>query len=263
MNVKILKGLLVLVVIVVAAYFIIDLFSFGDDVEIGNVSVETKEKFADLIFEQIRSSETIIEDSLAKSDLDIITNKLLSNLDSTNYLYEFYLLDNPQMNAFAIPGGKIFIFKGLIKELESTEQLAAVLSHEIGHIEEKHVLKKLVAELGIDIILGGDESIGGAVGKMMMSFSFSRSIEEDADDFGLKLLDRSDVDPRVMGEVFAKFYEKEIDSDFLEFFRTHPLSKTRVRNALQYKISNSDRFDTIPVDWQSFKDNIVTYSSTF
>ena len=126
------------------------------------VSYEQENKLGELFNELILSQYSLIEDNAADSALHQITDRLIHALDSSRYRYRFVILKSKQINAFTIPGGNIFVFSGLIELTQTPEELAAVLAHEIGHAEKRHIVSKLMQELSITVLLSG--STGGDPG---------------------------------------------------------------------------------------------------
>ena len=93
--------------------------------------------------EILEKNEELKSDTVLEA-ISQIKKQLISSLEATNYDYHFYVVKNESVNAFATLGGHIFIFSGLIDMTDEPEELAAVLAHEIGHVEKRHVVNKLV-----------------------------------------------------------------------------------------------------------------------
>ena len=95
-------------------------------------------------------------------------------MDSTDYNYKIYVVDNPQINAFALPGGYIIVLRGLLEFTETPVELSAIIAHEMGHIEKKHIVKKLIRQFGIAILTSGDRQILQALSSTIISTGFDR-----------------------------------------------------------------------------------------
>ena len=148
MRSSILRDLLILagaaVLLFLAGYYVVKKVDFSES-EFGyNFSVDQEEELGDLIKDGIWSKFPAVHSYKADSAMEIIAGRLLAALDSTPYRYQFRIIDNDQVNAFTIPGGNIYIFSGLITKSDSPEEVAAVLAHEIGHAEKRHVVNKIV-----------------------------------------------------------------------------------------------------------------------
>ena len=191
------------------------------------------------------------ENERVDSAIHIIGHRLEEGLGNTDYEYSYVVFDNEMINAFTLPGGNILISTGLIGFCETAEELAAVMAHEMGHVEMRHVVSRLIKELGIEIITSGDTYVLGEVTKILTSTSFDRKQEEEADLFACELLEASGIEPRVLATFFRRIDEAH-GSALLENFEivsTHPNFSSRIREALSYDVS--EEFEEIPLelDW--------------
>ncbi|MCH7603349.1 MAG: M48 family metallopeptidase [Planctomycetes bacterium] len=152
--------------------------------------------------------------------------------------WEFVVLESDQINAFALPGGKVFITIGLLSKLSSEGQLAGVLSHEIGHVTARHVDERISHAMTVQGLLsvldasgqsGATVIVGGFVGSSYL-LSFNRDQETEADGLGLTYLTRSYYDPYGMMEVLEILKEASGKNRSIEFFSTHPHPETRIKN---------------------------------
>src|SRR5688572_6223190 len=127
------------------------------------VSYKQEQELGDLFKEIIWDQYPTVKDNAADSALKQITDRLIKALDTTQYRYEFTIIKSDQINAFTIPGGNIYLFSELMKIAETPEEVAAVLAHEIGHAEKRHVVTKMINELSMTVIIGilsgGDPSV--------------------------------------------------------------------------------------------------------
>lgn len=228
-----------------------------------SLSTETESALGDLMVHQMKSSYTVLEDSLTTEAIGIITDKLLSGLDSSEYSYTFYVLDYPQENAFATFGGNIFIFSGLIKMTDNPEELAAVLAHEIGHVEEHHVSDLLVKKYGLSVVIsiltGGDPALLTEILKFGVTSSFSRDNETEADNFGLNLLEKTNINPLFMGDIFSKLKEASDESLFngLNFISSHPDIDERILASINYNSPKQFPESSFSeIKWDSVKESL-------
>jgi len=151
-----------------------------------------------------------------------------------------------------LPGGQIFITLGLLNELETEAQLAGVLSHEVGHVLERHTAQQMAkSEFGKSAILAvgtaaSDSSTGyygatmvAGVVNQMMQLRYSRADETQADEWGIKLMEEMDYDPRAMIEVM-KVLKKSGDGKegSLDMFATHPNPDLRIEQINAYLKAN-------------------------
>ena len=149
--------------------------------------------------------------------------------------FRFNVVDDPsQINAFAIPGGGIYVYSGLLRAMENEAELVAVLSHEVAHVTRRHIAQRLVTAYGIDAIaqlaLGQNPGLlgqlVGAVAAQGFMLKYSRDHERDADEWGLRYMVRMDYDPHG----FVTFFEKLAGDgpQLPEFLLTHPHADDRI-----------------------------------
>ncbi|GIU70013.1 MAG: hypothetical protein KatS3mg002_1249 [Candidatus Woesearchaeota archaeon] len=224
------------------------------------IPISVEDKLSQLIETSILSSDnTVIKNDTIDEAISQITSRLLNSLDNTVYNYQFTLIDNDDVNAFTIPGAKIFICKGLITFADSPEEVAAVLAHEIGHAEKRHVVNKIVKELGIglvfSIITGGDPGIITEIIRLIASTGFDREQEKEADEFALHLLEKSGIHPKNMVNFFKKINELH-NVNMPEIFMTHPDSDKRAEKAAAFKLSPDFKEQTFDINWESLKTQI-------
>jgi predicted Zn-dependent protease len=252
---RILRDLLILVGAFGFIWLAFSLLSYPEEPQLLSVQREEKlgEAYVDLIL--MSPGFTEYENPLVDSAVRVIGDRLLDGLLDTEYHYRFVLFKNDMINAFTVPGGNILISTGLIGFCDSPEELAAVMAHEMGHVEERHVIARLIKELGIKIVTSGDQYVIGEVTGLITSTSFDRKQEEEADQFAAHLLEQSSIEPRTLATLFRKL-EKESGNELMEHFElisTHPNFSSRIREALLY--SPGDQFREVPfdLDWERVK----------
>lgn len=164
--------------------------------------------------------------------------------DNPSLPWEFTLLNSKVINAFALPGGKVFISRGLAEEMTNEAQLAAVLGHEIGHVTAKHTSERMGQALGTTIggaiiggligaAAGGKDGVligagGGATVGGVVALSFSRDQEIEADRLGMRYMERLNYDPVGAIEVQEILGRAGGGGGTPEFLSTHPQSATRI-----------------------------------
>jgi predicted Zn-dependent protease len=189
------------------------------------------------IANDILRKNKIIKDEKLTSYVNNVGKKIASVSDR-NYLdYKFYILDNKEINAFALPGGFVFVNKGLMEKVDK-EELAFVLGHEIGHICARHSIKRLQASLGISIILSlalkkpDYELIRRAIDIVyeVISLGYSRKDELLADSLGVKYMIKAGFNPQKAISLLKKLQKKENNKFALYFLRSHPPIEERIKN---------------------------------
>ena len=172
--------------------------------------------------------------------LKIIGERLSAVSDRQDYEYHFYLIDKDELNAFATPGGFVYVFTGLFDKLKTDDAIAAVVAHEIGHCAARHIAKKFQAALGYNIVgaivlsqVGdGAQAIAAQSSDVAMNLvfsAFSRKDEYQADTLGIKYLFLAGYNPDGMIEAF-EVLKKEEKGDYVPLWlRTHPYIDDRIK----------------------------------
>jgi len=176
-----------------------------------------------------------------------VGQKVAASSDRTNIPYHFAIVDSSDVNAFALPGGYVYITRGLLVRLENEAQLAAVLGHEIGHVNARHSMKSMQQKLGFSIIMatldqaaGGSEKYqewrgliktGSTVAFSAVSLGYGRDNELQADALGTEYADKAGYDTQGMVqllEILKSLSERE-PSSVEEFFMSHPRTSVRIK----------------------------------
>ncbi len=156
--------------------------------------------------------------------------------------WEFNVLNSGQINAFALPGGKIFIYRGLLEQMSNEAQLAAVLGHEIGHVTAKHINDRLVHQMVLQgaaagVAIAGDAAdndylrYSGAVvsiGGGLTLLKFSRDDESQSDTLGLRYMTEAGYNPVGMLQLMEILDRASAGSGQVEWLASHPLPVTRI-----------------------------------
>lgn len=163
--------------------------------------------------------------------------------------FEFHLLDDPEtINAFALPGGPVFITEGLYTKLQNEAQLAGVLAHEIGHVINRHSAEQM-AQGRLGATLAGAVAVGAsdqddrgrgrmaaaaaAMANQMLQLKYSRSDESESDAYGMRFMTQAGYDPEAMLGVMKILKETSGGGGGPEFLQTHPLPQTRIDQIAQ------------------------------
>lgn len=177
-------------------------------------------------------------DQRAQNLVDKIGNELVNNsiARETPYRYDFHLLRDPEaINAFALPGGQIFITYALFSKLENEDQLAGVLGHEIGHVVGRHSAERMAKQgLTQGIISGVVVGADGGAGQMaamianVVNMKYGRGDELESDDLGVKFMIQSGYDPEEMIGVMEILKAAAGPNRVPEFQSTHPDPENRI-----------------------------------
>jgi beta-barrel assembly-enhancing protease len=153
----------------------------------------------------------------------------------SDYPVEVTLVKDSTVNAFALPGGHIVVFTGIMDKMQSYDELVALLSHEFTHVQKKHatrsICRKLSGYLFLSLLTGDDQGVAALLlenSNQLLDLSYSRSLEEEADKNGLMLMKERNIDPNGMIHLFTRFKKEEKGDAEVEFIRTHPLTDARI-----------------------------------
>ncbi len=197
---------------------------------------------------QLEKEQKIVRDRLLADYVQRLGEQLARVSKRPDLAYHFFVIEDPTVNAFALPGGYVYIHTGLLATVERESELASVIGHEIGHIVARHGLKNLkraqkyqflvgLLNLGIEAI--GGESTAARIGQEVSQLlatgiltKHSRDAEREADFLGLHTMYRAGYDPRGMISMFEKLGQiARRQPDLLgSVFRTHPPASERIRN---------------------------------
>lgn len=225
------------------------------------VSIEQEQELGDMLKDLVEDDNKIIEGTAADSAIQAITSRMLSAIDSTPYRYQIKIIQSQDINAFTIPGGNIYILSGLIKAADSPEEVAAVLAHEIGHAEKRHVVTKLINDMSmtaiVSILSGGDPSVVTEVLQSVVGNKFNRGQEMEADKFALQLMEDAHIPPKALARFFERLNDKDLDyNENLEILMTHPHNNRRIDQARKYKTRNNFKAEPFTFDWEKVQESL-------
>jgi predicted Zn-dependent protease len=192
--------------------------------------------------DQINRQLPLVTDPEVMRYITVLGDSIARVADQRNLDWHFYVVDQMEINAFAVPGGYIYVNRGLIERSETLSELAGVLGHEIGHVTERHSMEQMAkaqqANVGLTIgcILAPqvcNSGVGSAavqLGAGGLFAKFSRDDEREADRVAIDFVVRAGIDPRGIPTMFRTLLaERQRRPDALEgMFSTHPLAEDRV-----------------------------------
>jgi Zn-dependent protease with chaperone function len=173
------------------------------------------------------SGETAGRDALAR-----MTAKL-STAAALPLTLDVKVVRRSEANAVALPGGRIYVFQGLIDKAESVDELAGVIAHEVGHVANRDGTRSILQAAGLSFLFGmllGDFVGGGAVvigAKAVLQSSYSREVESAADRYGVELIGRAGGDSRALGTLLTRIAGASHPG--MDILRDHPDTKLRVK----------------------------------
>jgi Zn-dependent protease with chaperone function len=219
---------------------------------VDRIPVSWEQQLGESAFEQLTQGAAMVTEGAAVDAVNLVAARLTGRIESP-YRFRWHVVDDPQINAFAVPGGHVVVFTGLLRAADTPEELAGVLAHEVQHVVLRHGVYGLVRSLGwsatIKILFGSSGPLSG-VGRLadqLGSLTFSREQETDADVEGLKLLYRTRIAPQGMVTFFEKLSRNESG---IALLATHPMSADRAER-LRSEIERAGAWPTEPlaIDW--------------
>ena len=193
-----------------------------------------------------------VQDSKTSGLVDKVGNRLFerSSVRKTGYKFDFHLLaDDHTINAFALPGGQVFITDALAKKLKTEGQLAGVLGHEMGHVAARHSAEQLAKQNLTQGLVGavatgsngGESAQLAAAVASMVNLKYSRGDELEADALGVRFMSEAGYDPHSMVSVMEVLEAASKGNKSPEFFSTHPNPEHRIpkiKAAIQKQFPN-------------------------
>ncbi|RZJ28364.1 MAG: M48 family metallopeptidase [Flavobacterium sp.] len=247
-----------------AAFFVIWLgmsqIDFMKIFHVNQVAGKTEKKIGDLFWESIERTETIIRKDSVNDYVDKIVTRLAEKNGIDRDKIKLHIIDKDEVNAFAMPDDHLIVYTGLIKSCDNQEELAGVLGHEMAHIQKRHVMKKLVKEVGLSVILsmttgGNSQTIQQAL-KMLSSSAYDRTLETEADMTSVDYMIKADINPEPMADLMYKMSTDASMPDAAYWISTHPESEERAKEILDYIKGKKFKKEKVLSDkeWKYLKD---------
>ncbi len=204
------------------------------------LSIQEEWQLGDQMAAQVAQEVRLVNDPQALAYVRMVGERIHARTPQANLPYTFHIVEDPSVNAFTLPGGHVYINTGLIAQADKVNMLAGVMAHEIAHVTQRHIAKKVGQAQGISVIgtilLGQNPGAlqqiaaqiiaGGAMAR------FSRSDEKEADDVGLEYLRAAGYNPHGMLDMFQKLLalEQGGNNAVSKFFADHPGTTDRIKD---------------------------------
>ena len=207
---------------------------------IEQTTLNTEEKLGEMIWDIMKRSETVIVKDSLTAPLDSIIDRICTSNSIDRDKIKLHLVKKEDINAFALPGNHLVVYSGLIAACNNEAELAGVLGHEIGHMENNHVMRKLIKETGFAVLVSltsgnGNSENAKQILKLLSSSAYDRSLETEADLSAADYLIKSHINPTAMADLFYRMSAKESDiQNKLGWIHTHPDSRERAKKIVEY-----------------------------
>jgi beta-barrel assembly-enhancing protease len=209
----------------------------------GCVSEEQEQRLGDAIARDINQHIPLVRDPVIVLYVNRLGMRLADVSERPDVPYRFYVINSSVVNAFALPGGHIYVTRGLIDRTQNAGELSAVLAHEIGHVAARHGAQALERELRtgsvvsmvFQLLFGREPALldqhALQIGGRLWFATHSRRAEREADRLAVRYMVRSGFDPEGMLSMLEGLLEEEVDEAEVpvEWFSTHPTTEQRLR----------------------------------
>jgi predicted Zn-dependent protease len=210
-----------------------------------SMTIEEEKKLGKKVFLETERSVEFVQDPTLQAFINRMGQSLISQMGTTPFEFKFYLIKVLDPNAFALPGGYIFVTTGLITLAENENEVAGVLSHEISHVTQRHVAQMIERSKRMSIAMlaailagalaggGGKVSEAAAVGAVAMAeaqaLKYTRENEVDADQHSLQYMVKAGYDPSGLIAFLTKIQKVSLASTQIPaYLLTHPVTENRI-----------------------------------
>lgn len=225
------------------------------------VPEERDAEIGEQAYEQILAEETIAHNHPANEHLQRVGRRVAEVSERPDYEWEFTMVESDQVNAWALPGGKIAFYTGILPILENEGGMATVMAHEVAHALARHGAERMSQQVAIRF---GGELLAASLGQMApanrnlvlgayglgttvgVALPYSRKHEAEADHIGLILMARAGYDPEEAVAFWSRMAEKAGDKP-PEILSTHPADETRIRNLEELMPEAKQIYEDAPV----------------
>lgn len=244
---------------------------FGSDalveMVVARIPVEWEQKIGESAQKEFLAGQTVTHEGAAVAAVQEITSRLTDRLQDNPYKFQVTVVKSDVVNAFALPGGYVVVFTGLLAKAESPEEVAGVLGHELNHVLQRHGLERIVKTLGlvavVTILVGDQQGLIGLakeLGLELVAMKFGREQETEADVTAVRLLHRAKIAPDGM----IKFFERLAQSEQgrIELLSTHPMSTARAER-LKAEVAALPKQTPEPFafDWKVVQESIGVHEA--
>lgn len=224
---------------------------------------KAEKKLGDLYWDFFSKTGKVIKDK----EITMPVDSILGRICEANYIdresIKLHILENGEVNAFALPGRHIIIYTGLILKTENESQLAGVICHELAHQEEGHIMKRLIKEVGISVLLGAvsgnnNGQVINETAKLLSSTAYDRTLEKRADIMAVNYMVQADIDPLPFADFIGSLKTDHTVSKYLYWVSTHPEETDRMDYLVEY--CKSKKVAPVPIlaqaSWNIMKTDI-------
>ncbi len=207
---------------------------------VARIPLEWEQELGDKVMAELQQKETFVEDATLQTNLLQAVAPLMRAVPTNALGYRFYLMKYPLPNAFALPGGHVVVTTSLLGLADRPEEIAGVVAHELAHVTQKHVFRKIISSSGPYILCrlfmrdnSGLLGVLAGSSQLLVSQSFSQEYETEADDVGWQYLVAARIDPRGLPDMLqrlqAEYESMKLGHLVPQAFSSHPATDKRLR----------------------------------
>ncbi|MFM1969075.1 MAG: hypothetical protein RL152_452 [Bacteroidota bacterium] len=226
--------LLFIVIAFGGCYYVYSKINWSGLFGVKKITENLDEQLGDVFWKSYSAEMVEVKDTKIVEPIQQMVSNMCSDNNIAPSSINVHVVENKEINAFAMPGRHLVVHTGLIEFADTQEEIAGVIAHEIAHIESGHVVKKLGKEIGLSILMNltlGD--IGGEVVRNALSTitstAYDRSLEKEADLKAVDYMVSAKMNPTFLASFLEKLDKQAQTPEVLQWVSTHPDSKERVR----------------------------------
>jgi predicted Zn-dependent protease len=204
------------------------------------VSVDEEWQMGDQLEREVAQQVDVLDDATLTNYVNRIGQRIVAQTPLANRPWRFYVVDDPAINAFNVPGGLVYVHTGLIAAADNTAELAGVIAHEVAHGALRHGTERMTQAYGLNVaaamLLGQDPGLAGQIAAQVAGggaiAKFSRDAEREADLRGVRYMARAGYHPLGMATMFEELMadRQRRPGAVEQFFSTHPLTEDRIED---------------------------------
>ncbi len=225
---------------------------------------KTEEKLGEIFWDIFKNSEEENVDDFVIKSIDSLVNKICTDNYIDRTQIKVHILNKDDINAFALPGGHLILYTGIIAAAENEGEISGVIGHELAHIQMNHVMRKLIREVGLSVLISMTTGSGNGemikeTAKMLSSTAFDRSLEKEADLKSVDYLVKANIDPESFANFLYKISYQQSDMlKYLTWVNTHPESAERAEYIIDYMKGKTITSNPVLTDdtWTALLENV-------
>ncbi|HUO85010.1 MAG TPA: M48 family metallopeptidase [Thermoanaerobaculia bacterium] len=232
------------------------------------ISLEEEWRLGQQLSADIARQMEIVSDPAANAYIQKVGQRIVARSQMANLPWNFHIVRNPEINAFNIPGGHVYVTTGLIAAADNAAEFAGVMAHEISHGVERHATEQVSRAYGLNlvaaVVLGQNpvvyqQILAQVVGAGTLAH-YGREAEREADEMGVRLMYQAGYDPRGMVTMFEELlrHRQRSPGGVERFFASHPLTESRIRDvsATIAQLPKRDGLVVQEADYQRVRDRL-------